>query len=224
MVVFYQDESKSVMADLRDMQIEELEDVLVHLGEPRFRAKQLYEWFHKHGVQHYGEMTNLPKSLRDKLEASFPLNSLQEVETKSSDDKSKKYLVQLQDGLVVETVGMPVFKDPACKSISRLTACVSTQVGCPMSCTFCATGQLGLTRNLETSEIVDQVLKVQNDFGAPVTNVVVMGQGEPFLNYDNVLKALRRINQDEALKIGARKITVSTVGLVDGIERFAKEP
>lgn len=191
-------------------------------GEPAYRGKQLYEWFHKRGVSNYAEMTNLSSSLRVKLAEAYPLNVVDQKSALESTDGSKKYLIELNDGLVVETVGMPS-ADKAGSS-KRLTVCVSSQVGCPMGCTFCATGNAGFSRNLTETEIVDQVLVAQKDFAAPVSNIVVMGQGEPFLNYDNVLAALRRFNTDEGIMVGARKITVSTVGIIEGIKKFATEP
>lgn len=212
------------MADVREMSVEELTVVMEELGEPNFRAKQLHEWLHKHNVSDYDKMTNLSKTLRQKLAERLPLQGAEAITQERSQDGTRKYLLKLDDATCVETVGMPIAFDEAAESVKRLTACVSTQAGCPMACSFCATGHEGFGRNLTASEIVDQVLTVQEDFNERVANVVVMGQGEPFLNYDNVLAALRRINTDPGLGIGARKITVSTCGIIDGIKRFAQEP
>lgn len=212
------------MADVREMSLEELTAIIEELGEPKFRAKQLYEWLHKHNVTDYDKMTNLSKSLRHKLMERLPLQGAEAVTQERSQDGTRKYLLKLEDGTCVETVGMPVAFDEAAENVKRLTVCVSTQAGCPMACSFCATGREGFGRNLTASEIVDQVVTVQEDFNDRVANVVAMGQGEPFLNYDNVIAALRRINTDPGLGIGARKITVSTCGIIEGIHRFAQEP
>ena len=191
-------------------------------GFPRFRAKQVYEWLHKHHCSSYDEMSNIPKALRVQLSDAFPLDSFTLFNKQVSRDGTRKYVFKLTDGCLVETVGMPTFRGDG--SLERLSVCVSSQVGCPMACAFCATGREGLTRNLSASEIVQQVALVQKDFSARVSNVVVMGQGEPFLNYDEVLAALRLLNSDDDLNIGARHITLSTCGILDGIERHSQEP
>lgn len=151
------------------------------------------------------------------LAKSYPLYIPAVEERQISRDGTRKYLVSLFDGVLVETVGIP-------SADGRLTVCCSTQAGCAMNCTFCATGKAGLTRSLYAGEIADQVLTVQNDFGRRVSNVVLMGQGEPFSNYDNTIGALRILNGAKLLDIGARHITVSTCGILKGIERFSKEP
>lgn len=212
------------MADVREMSQDELIALMEEFGEPKFRAKQLYEWLHTHNVSDYSKMTNLSKSLRSKLAERYPLTQAESIATDISQDGTRKYLLQLEDDVCVETVGMPVVFDEESENVKRLTVCFSTQAGCPMACAFCATGREGFIRNLSASEMVEQVLTVQSDFGERVANVVAMGQGEPFLNYDNLLIALRRINTDVGLGIGARKITVSTCGLIEGIKRFGREP
>lgn len=200
----------------------ELVNILVSWGYPRFRAKQVFEWIHRHHASSYEDMTNLPKELRTRLAERFPVEAVEIVDKQVSRDGTRKYVVKLFDGSLVETVGMPVF-DRAGK-IERLTVCVSSQVGCPMACFFCATGREGLTRNLIASEIVSQVSLVQNDFQTRVSNVVIMGQGEPFLNYDEVLAALRILNDANDFNIGARHITLSTCGIIAGIDRLSTEP
>lgn len=212
------------MTDIRDMSQEELIVVMEEIGEPRFRAKQLHEWLHKHQVSDYDQMTNLSKALREKLAQAYPLSQTESIATERSIDGTRKYLFKLDDGVSIETVGMPVAFDEEKANVKRLTVCFSSQAGCPMACFFCATGREGFIRNLTSSEIVDQIVMVQNDFGERVGNVVAMGQGEPFLNYENLLSALRRINTDPGLNIGARKITVSTCGIIDGIKKFGREP
>lgn len=208
--------------------VDELKEILANLGEPTYRAKQLYEWLHVHNARSYDEMTNLPKSLRENLSHKYPLSKTSIIKKEISKDGTRKYLIQLEDGLAIETVGIPAFQHSSdVGSITdpeRITVCFSTQVGCPMACEFCATGKEGFKRNLTSQEIIDQVNIVQQDFKKRISNIVAMGQGEPFLNYDNLLTALRRINSDEGFKIGARHITVSTCGLIDGINRFSLEP
>lgn len=212
------------MADIRDMTLDQLVLVMEELGEPKFRAKQLHEWLHKHNVSDYDKMTNLSKALREKLSSQYPLAKASPVAVERSQDGTRKYVFQLDDGVSVETVGMPVTFDEHVEEVKRLTVCFSTQAGCAMGCSFCATGHQGFIRNLTASEMVEQVQAVQTDFHERVANVVAMGQGEPFLNYDNVLAAMRRINTDQGLGIGARKITVSTCGIIKGIRRFGREP
>ena len=198
----------------------EIADFLQKAGQPAFRRKQLFEWVFVRSAKTYDEMTNLPASLRAKLAEDLPLIPLALEDKRVSVDGSRKYLFGLADGNVVETVGIPSGSDDA----SRLTVCFSTQVGCAMRCVFCATGHEGFTRNLGMGEIVAQVLAVQEDFGCRVSNLVAMGQGEPFANYDMVMDALRVLNDPKGIAIGARKITVSTSGIVPAIRRFAAEP
>lgn len=225
--------------EIKTYTVEELGRVLSELKQPKFRAKQLYEWLHTHRVTSYDEMTNLPKSLREVLSEKYPLDGAQIIDRQISADGTRKYVLQYPDGCCVETVGMPVYTDnsavsegeageAACtiatQAIDRLTVCFSTQVGCAMECEFCATGKEGLTRNLTAAEMVEQLVVVEKDFGCRVTNAVAMGQGEPFQNYDELIDALREINSPSSLNIGARHITVSTCGLIPGIKRFSEEP
>lgn len=208
--------------EIRTFTKERLEAVVADLGQPRFRAKQLYEWLHGHRVSSYSQMTNLPKALREKLEERFPLFEPTVLDKRISADATRKYVLKLHDGALVEAVGMPSFSDDG--EVKRLTVCFSTQVGCAMACAFCATGGEGFTRNLTATEMVDQIVAVERDFGHRVTNAVAMGQGEPFLNYAELLSALRMLNDPAGLNIGARHITVSTCGIIDGIRRLSDEP
>lgn len=201
--------------NLRSLGEHQLEERLVALGLPRFRARQIHDWVWKRGVTSFDEMTNLPKALRAQLSEVATLGGVREVARQQSEDGSRKYLVAFSDGTSVECVGMP--------SGDRLAACVSTQAGCPMGCAFCATGREGLTRSLTADEIYDQALHIRNDFGTRVTSVVLMGQGEPFLNYENSLAAMRMLNSPDGANIGARHITVSTSGIIPMIARFAHE-
>ncbi len=186
-------------------------------GQPSFRVKQLTTWLYGRGASSYDEMTDLPAAWREVLAESVPLTEPALVERQiSSLDGTRKYLWRLADGVTIESVGLP--------TSDRLTVCFSTQAGCGMGCSFCATGTAGLTRDLAPGEMVDQVRLVGLDFGSRVTNAVAMGQGEPFANYEATLDALRFMNSNDGLGIGARHLTVSTCGLIAGIKRFAEEP
>lgn len=193
-----------------------LESLLTELGQPAFRVKQVEQWLYGKGIRSFDQMTNLPASLREtlsqRLTLPYPTTETREIAT----DGTRKYLLRLADGATVETVGLP--------SKDRLTVCVSTQAGCGMDCLFCATGKHGLIRSLAPGEMVDQVRVVAEDLGLRVTNVVFMGQGEPFANYDATLGALRFLNSPDGLGIGARHITVSTCGILPMIRRFSCEP
>lgn len=203
-------------SDIRQLSLDELKELVAELGQPAFRAKQLYEWLHEKNVCSFDEMTNLPATLREKLNETFSFSVPAELIKQVSKDGSRKYLLQFSDGVSVETVGMP--------NRNKLAVCISTQAGCAMGCAFCATGLAGLTRSLTAQEMVDQVLHVARDFGERVTSVVFMGQGEPFMNFDQTVSALRMLNDPEGLNIGARHLTVSTCGVIPGIKRFAELP
>lgn len=202
---------------VKDFTIEELESLMESAGLSSFRAQSLLVWLYGRGVDSYDAMTDMPKVIREQFALAFPLYVPEIVEKQVSRDGSRKYLLRYHDGVLVETVGLP-------SEDGRLSVCCSSQAGCAMGCAFCATGQGGFKRNLTAGEIVDQVLVVQRDFGERVTNVVMMGQGEPFANYDAVLGALRIMNHPKLLNIGARHITLSTCGLVEGVDRLAQEP
>ena len=198
--------------------LSELPSLMKELGQPSFRAQQLTEWLYQRHASSYDEMTNLPAALRAALSERFPLTVPEIVNRQVSRDGTRKYLIEFDDGIRVETVAIPS------RGGDRLTVCFSTQAGCAIGCAFCATGREGFARNLTPGEIVDQVLIAQDDMGKRVTNVVGMGQGEPFLNYDNTMAALRILNNKKGLEIGARHISVSTCGILPGIERFSEEP
>ena len=204
------------LTDLRTLTHGQLSDTLKELGQPAFRVKQIESWIWEKGARSFDEMTNLPKSLREQLTQQFTLGGVKEAAKQVSEDGSRKYLLRYGDGTAVECVGMPTG--------NKLAVCVSSQAGCAMGCAFCATGAAGLTRSLTANEIYDQVMHVRNDFGERVTSVVLMGQGEPFMNYDASLAAMRKMNDPDGLGIGARHITVSTCGIIPAIRRFANEP
>ncbi|MFM8005977.1 MAG: 23S rRNA (adenine(2503)-C(2))-methyltransferase RlmN, partial [Dolichospermum sp.] len=179
-------------------------------GQPSYRGKQLHDWIYNQGVRSLADISVFPKNWRSQV-ADIPIGRSSLHYRSVAPDDTVKYLLKLADGEIVETVGIP--------SDKRLTVCVSTQVGCPMGCDFCATGKGGYKRNLTRGEIVDQVLTVQEDFQERVSNVVFMGMGEPLLNTENVILAIKSINQD--VGIGARSLTLSTVGIPSRIRQVA---
>ena len=199
---------------LSGMKLEELENLMSGLGATRFRAKQIHNWIYTKSVSSIEEMTNLSKDFREKLSEIASVTDIKIKVKQVSKDGTIKYLVEYPDGECVETVLMR-FDNRA-----NLTACVSSQVGCAVNCSFCATGKGGFKRNLNYKEIIEQVLVIQRDTGLKVTNIVFMGQGEPLLNLDNVLKAMEIFNND--FQIGARRITISTSGIIPGIEKLAE--
>lgn len=202
------------MINIRDLNYEELENELVNMGEKKYRAKQVYSWLYK-GVTSFDEMTDISKELIQKLKDNFILNQLTLADFQKSKDGTIKYLFKLNDGHAIESVLM--------KYKYGYTACISNQIGCKMGCTFCASAKIGFVRNMTPGEIVGQILAIQKESGVQVSNVVFMGIGEPLDNYDNVIKAIRIINDPKALNIGARHISISTCGLVHNILRLANE-
>jgi len=200
---------------LPDLDISELEEFFTGIGQKKYRAKQVFSWIAR-GAGSFDEMTDLPLTLREELKLLASVSGLK-VRKKfiSAIDGTVKYLFGLADGNVIESVLM--------EYIHGYTACVSSQVGCKMGCSFCASTIAGFRRNLTAGEILGQILAIQRDSGIKVSNVVVMGIGEPFDNYDNVIKFLRLANSHEGLNIGYRHMTVSTCGLVPGMLRFADE-
>jgi 23S rRNA (adenine2503-C2)-methyltransferase len=208
--------------NLKGMTLGELGEFVESLGEKKYRGAQLYSWIYAKNVQSFRAMTDVSKGFQGLLEQKATLDSLEVGSKNESSDGTTKFLFKLNDGLAIESVLIP----PERKSpdaATRLTLCVSTQVGCPLDCKFCATGTMGFTRNLSTGEIVDQVLQVQRITNRRITNVVYMGMGEPMLNYENVMKSVDILNDDLALNIGARHITISTAGYADKIRLMADE-
>ncbi len=193
------------------------------LGQPSYRADQVLQWIYQRKTETFDEMSNLPSTLRRTLAMQFELNAVRAVRCRNATDDTIKFLFEMRDQSLIETVLIPATPGLTSQS-DRHTVCVSTQVGCAYGCRFCASGLLGVRRNLTTAEIVDQVVHVRNLTGQTVNNIVVMGMGEPLANYDNLLAALRILNASWGMAIGARKITVSTVGLVPAIRRLADEP
>ena len=199
---------------LAGMTLSELEDLMAQMGATKFRAKQIHNWIYAKSVSSIDEMTNLSKDFREQLKQVASVTESKIKVKQVSSDGTLKYLIEYPDGECVETVLMR-FDNRA-----NLTACVSSQVGCAVNCSFCATGKGGFKRNLTYQEIIEQVLSIQRDTGLKVTNIVFMGQGEPLLNLNNVLKALEIFNND--FQIGARRITISTSGIIPGIKRLAE--
>jgi len=205
------------MINLYDLNFDELSDYMVELGDKKFRAKQLWNWMYNHRVDSFDAMQNLPNTLIEQLNEKATLGTLELVAQENSDDGTEKRLYRLYDGQLIESVLMPYEDD-------RRTACISSQAGCAMGCVFCATGQMGYSRNLTATEIFEQAMRFARELeadGDRLSNVVLMGMGEPFHNYDATMTAVRRLMDD--LGIGARHITISTVGLAPQIRRFADE-
>ncbi len=200
--------------NLRSMTQPELAEVLKELGQPAFRAKQVYTWLHK-GVRSYSEMTNLPQALRERLQAQYPLCPPEVARKQESKlDGTIKYLWRLSDGNCVETVLMRYHYGN--------TVCISTEVGCRMGCAFCASTLGGLVRRLEPHEMLEQVLFTQIDSGLPISHIVLMGIGEPLDNFDNVMRFLELVNSPDGMNISMRHISLSTCGLVPKIDELAK--
>ena len=202
--------------DIKSMYIQELEDFLKELGEPKFRAKQIFDWLHAKQVDSFGEMTNLSKGLREKLEERAVIHGVEIVKRLVSQiDGTRKYLFALHDGAIIESVLM--------KYEHGNTVCISTQVGCRMGCKFCASTLDGVERGLTPGELLSQIYAIQKDCGERVHGTVLMGSGEPLDNYENVAKFLHLINDPKGQNMGQRHITLSTCGLVEKINRLAEE-
>jgi len=206
--------------DIAGLELAELEARLVELGAPKYHARQIFAWIHRRGVTDFAAMSDLPKALRSRLAEAWTVSTPALVRKDVSTDGTTKYLFQLGDGTRIESVYIP--DTPA------QTFCISSQVGCAMACAFCLTGKMGLTRHLSAAEIAGQVRVLAHDqqLAGPTTafNIVVMGMGEPLHNYDATMAALRIVGSEAGLAVPARRITLSTVGLVPGIEKLGREP
>lgn len=207
--------------DIRQLSKAELEAVFATWGEPRFRAKQVHEWLWQKGVHSFEAMTNLSKALRQKLAENFVIQAITLDKRQDSFDGTIKSRWRLHDGHLVESVLIPVPED------NRYTVCVSCQVGCSLTCSFCATGRMKRIRNLDAAEIFDQVVLVNQQslevFGHPLTNIVYMGMGEPLLAYKNVLESIEHITSPEGLGMSPKRITVSTAGIAKMIKKLADD-
>ncbi len=204
------------MDEIKGYSLKRLQKRFEDWGIAGYRAQQVYQWLYQRGARSYDEMTNLPKSLREQLSKELPLLPAQVTDRQVSQDGTRKYLIIFHDGIAAEMVAIPTRE--------RLTVCFSSQAGCAMGCSFCATGKEGFTRNLLPGEMAEEVRLAEEDMGRRVTNLVAMGQGEPFMNYRNLMDALHIFNRSDGFTIGARQITVSTCGIISGIEKFAHEP
>ncbi len=206
------------MQDIRDESLIQLTDYLVKNKEAAFRAKQVYAWLWKKNVPDFASMTNIPSSLRLLLQNNYTLQHVKIEKEQISKDLSRKYLLQLHDGHYIEMVLIP--------SSDRVTVCISSQVGCAMGCVFCATGTMGFVRNLSVGEIYDQVYMAnelsQANYGTHLSNVVIMGMGEPLLNIDNVNAALNIVTSQDGMAMSPSRITLSTAGVSEGIKQLAQ--
>jgi 23S rRNA (adenine2503-C2)-methyltransferase len=211
--------SSPMKKDIRQYTVKELQEEIVSLGEKPFRAKQIYEWLWQKRATNFQEMSNLSKALREKLEEHFCINAIQIARSQQSNDGTIKYALQLNDGHIVEGVLIP--------SSNRVTACISSQVGCSLSCTFCATGFLKRERNLRADEIYDQVALLSQEaekaYGNALSNVVLMGMGEPLLNYANVMAGIERITSPNGWGMSPQRITLSTAGIAKMIKKLGDD-
>jgi len=208
-----------VKKNIRVLSKQELADLFVEKGEKAFRAKQVYEWLWKKGATSFDEMSNLSLPLRAMLNDNFAINAVGVAEKQVSSDRTIKNAFELYDGKITEGVLIPTPR--------RMTACISSQVGCSLSCAFCATGKLKRLRNIDAEEIFDQVVIIKNQaeqhYQKPLSNIVYMGMGEPLLNYKNVLKSIEKITSDEGLGMSPKRITVSTAGIAKQIKQLGDD-
>ncbi|MGB9602166.1 MAG: 23S rRNA (adenine(2503)-C(2))-methyltransferase RlmN [Limisphaerales bacterium] len=231
------DTQKNVVPDIKSLYRDEIIYYLEKQNQPRYRADQILNWIYRHYASEWSQMSNLSIELRKKLPEIFKLYTSKLVKVQSAADSTRKFLWQLEDGSFVESVLIPANPALYGESSDRMTLCVSTQVGCAYKCKFCASGLNGFVRNLGAGEIVEQILAAerwaisenlnQNSSAKSrdriISNIVFMGMGEPFANYDNLLRAIKIINSEWGCNIGARKMTISTCGLAPEIKRFAAE-
>ncbi len=205
--------------NIRDLNVSQIGEFLISVGEKKFRAGQIYEWLWKKGVTDFGQMTNIPSGLREKLNELFFIDGVNISFKISGKDKTTKTLFQSFDNLNFEGVLIP--------GKERVTACISTQAGCPLNCSFCATGELGFKRNLNSGEIFDQVFKLnklsEEIFNRNLSNIVIMGMGEPLLNYNNTMSAIDHITSPSGLGMSPQRITLSTAGICPEIKRMADD-
>ena len=203
------------MKNIKEYNLDELQNELLSIGEKKYRAEQIFKWIYVDKVKEFDEMTNLSIELREKLKQNYTMCNFNILKKQESSDGTKKYLFDVLDGNAIETVLMEYHHGK--------TICVSSQIGCKMGCKFCASTGIKFVRSLSCGEIVEQILAVEQDIGDKISNIVFMGIGEPFDNYDNVMKAIKVINNQKGLNIGARHISISTSGLVPMIYKFADE-
>ena len=210
--------------DIKSLQFHELVNKVREFGQPLYRARQIADWLYQKRVQSFDEMTDLPQGLRKRLAEQFDFSKIDIVRVLGSRDTTRKFLFQLSDFSLIESVLIPASPALYGSRSDRRTICISTQVGCAYGCKFCASGLEGFSRNLRPNEIVDQIIAVERENGEKIDNIVFMGMGEPLANFDNVMRAIRIINAPWGLGIGARHMTVSTSGLAPQIRKLADEP
>ena len=203
------------MKNIKEYNLNELQEEIIALGEKKYRAEQIFKWIYVDKVKEFDEMTNISIELREKLKQNYTMCNFNILKKQESSDGTKKYLFDVLDGNAIETVLMQYHHGK--------TICVSSQIGCKMGCKFCASTGIKFVRSLTAGEIVEQILAVEQDIGDKISNIVFMGIGEPFDNYENVMKAIKIINNQKGLNIGARHISISTSGLVPMIYKFADE-
>ncbi|WP_375559715.1 23S rRNA (adenine(2503)-C(2))-methyltransferase RlmN [Bernardetia sp. OM2101] len=212
-------EIENKKTDIRKLTLAEISEELKKLGEPKFRAKQIWQWLWEKSTTSFDEMTNLSQKLRDILKENFAINPLTIAEEQKSNDRTIKSSFRLYDGKIVEGVLIP--------TTDRMTACISSQVGCSLSCKFCATGYMGKKRNIEAAEIYDQVVAIsrqaEENYGQSLSNIVYMGMGEPLMNYKNVLQSIDRLTSPDGLGMSPKRITVSTAGIAKFIKMLADD-
>ena len=207
---------KNIKSSLIGMKLDDFIPIIKNYNEPKYRAEQIFNWIYKRNAQSLAEMENLPKQLKINIADNYVINPLKILKiTGAKSAKTRKFLLECQDGEKIETVLM--------KEQKRITICLSSQVGCALGCGFCATGTMGIIRNLTVGEIVAQYLLLLKESEKPITNVVFMGMGEPFLNYANVIEAANLLNHPRGINLGTRHITISTAGIIPQIQQFAKE-
>ncbi len=198
--------------DIKNLILEELKKAIVEMQEPGYRANQIFSWLYRTGVRDFDEMENIPRALKDKLGESYYISTLELSQHLKSTDGTEKFLFRLSDGNFIESVLI--------YAKNRKTICLSTQVGCKFACSFCASGLRGFIRNLTPAEIIDQILFLQHNLKHKITNYVLMGMGEALDNYENVSKAIMIMNDPEGMSIGARRITISTCGIIPGMKKL----
>ncbi|MBT8196439.1 MAG: 23S rRNA (adenine(2503)-C(2))-methyltransferase RlmN [Bacteroidia bacterium] len=208
-----------MLKDIRELTLEEIEELVESWTEPKYRATQIYEWLWQKSAHTFDDMTNLSKGLRDKLKEHYVIHGIEPLQTQVSNDRTIKNAFKLHDANIVEAVLIP--------TKSRMTVCVSSQVGCSLTCSFCATGKLKRIRNLTAGEIYDQVAMVNKqaieEYEIPLSNIVYMGMGEPLLNYQNVLKSIEHITSPEGLNMSPSRITLSTAGVTKLIKKLGDD-
>lgn len=205
---------KEKKINIKGLSLEEIDEIFENINEDKFRSKQLFLWLYQKKIDNFSQITNFSSDLKKKLDKILTIQSIELQGTFSSgNSQTKKYLFGLSDDSQIESVIIP--------EQDRNTLCISTQVGCPVFCRFCATGQMGFKRNLTSGEIIDQYIQVSNVSSLPISNVVYMGMGEPFLNWENTIKTLNIFSSELAIGISAKRITVSTVGIPERIREFA---